>query len=114
MVLLSSNIHVLDQFRCLTAAIRRQSLLMFAEKTQPKLMLCSAFRGPSSGAHLLLMGSSFLLFSYSLCSLAQRFLKKKKSLPPREALSERFHYRLSQRENVKRLLLKRPAWECEI
>lgn len=119
-VLQSSNIHLVDRFRCLSAAFLPQPPLMFAEKTQPKSMFCSAFGGLSSRAHLLLMGFSFLLFLYSLCILAQRFLEKKKkerkreSLPPGEALSERFHYRLSQHENVKRLLLKRPAWEREI
>lgn len=77
-VLQSSDIHLLDQLRCLSAAVLRQSLLMFAEKTQPKSMFCSAFGGLSSRAHLLLMGFSFFLFSYSLCILAHRFLEKKK------------------------------------
>lgn len=33
--------------------------------------------------------------------------------PPGKALSERFHYGLSQHENVKFMLLRKPDWECE-
>lgn len=78
-------------------------------------MFRSAFGDLSSRTHLLLMDFNVLLFSDSFKhndSLEKG--KKNKIQPPGEDLSERFHYRLSQHENVKRLLLKSPAWECEI
>lgn len=49
----------------LISEILRQSLLISAEKTEPKLTLCSVFGDLNRRTHLLLMGFSVLLFSYS-------------------------------------------------